>query len=357
VNPAIVHVASGREWRGGQRQVWLLARELGRRGIAQVVVTTAQSELARRLSADGVRVHAAAWGAGLDPRVIPAIVRELQSSGVLHAHDAHSLTLASLSAFPRSRPLVVTRRVTFPLRQGYFWRRACRIIAISQAVHDALLKDGIEPERVATVPSAVDPDVSECSGLDLRALLGIPRNGQLAVHLGALTPEKDQATLILAAARVVRDLPDLHWVIVGDGPLRAQLQRQIASLGLHDRVHLLGALDDPHRALAQADVFVLSSVAEGLGSSVLAAMARSVPVVATRVGGVPDLLESGSGLLVQPEDAQEFARVVHQVLTDRSVRSKLVNAAGREIEKYSVGAMADQVLSVYRSCAHSSDGS
>jgi glycosyltransferase involved in cell wall biosynthesis len=80
-------------------------------------------------------------------------------------------------------------------------------------------------------------------------------------------------------------------------------------------------------------------------------------VVATRVGGVPDLLESGSGLLVQPEDAQEFARVVHQVLTDRSVRSKLVNAAGREIEKYSVGAMADQVLSVYRSCAHSSDGS
>ncbi|HEX5575002.1 MAG TPA: glycosyltransferase family 4 protein, partial [Gemmatimonadales bacterium] len=273
------------------------------------------------------------------------------------AHDAHSLTLAGLSAIPRGRPLVVTRRATFPLRKGYFWRRACRVIAISQAVHHALLKDGIEPGHVVTIPSAVDPDVSQCSGLDLRGLLSIPPNGQLAVHLGALTPEKDQSTLILAAARLVRDLPDLHWVIVGDGPLRAELQRRITSLELHDRVHLLGALDDPHRALAQADVFVLSSVAEGLGSSVLAAMARSVPVVATRVGGVPDLLESGSGLLVQPEDPQELARAVERVLTNGSLRSKLVNAAGREIEKYSVGAMADRVLSVYRSCAHSLGGS
>jgi glycosyltransferase involved in cell wall biosynthesis len=177
------------------------------------------------------------------------------------------------------------------------------------------------------------------------------------VHLGALTPEKDQGTLIVAAGRLVRDLPDLHWVIVGDGPLRPDLQRQIAGLGLHDRVHLLGALDDPHRALAQADVFVLSSIAEGLGSSVLAAMARGVPVVATRVGGVSDLLKSGSGLMVQPKDPQGLARAVQEVLTQRSVRSSLVEAAGSEIQKYSVAAMADQVLSVYRSCSHSLDGS
>ena len=357
MNPAIIHVASGREWRGGQRQVWLLARELGQRGTTQVVITTAKSELARRLVADRVRIHPAVWQASLDPRVIAAIVRELHSSAVLHAHDAHSLTLASLSTIARGRPIVVTRRVTFPLRHRFFWGRACRIIAISRAVREALLKDGIRPERVVTVPSAVDPDVSQCSGLDLRALFGIPPNGQLAVHLGALTPEKDQGTLILAAARLVRDLPNLHWVIVGDGPRRAELQRQIVGLALHGRVHLLGALDDPHRALDQADVFVLSSTTEGLGSSVLAAMARSVPVVATRVGGVPDLLDSGSGILVQPEDPQGFAGAVHRVLTDGSLRSSIVKAAGREIEKYSVGAMADQVLSVYRSCAHTLDGS
>jgi glycosyltransferase involved in cell wall biosynthesis len=357
VKPAIVHVASGREWRGGQRQVWLLARELGKRGVAQVVVTTAQSELARRLAADGVRVHPAAWKAGLDPRVLPVIVRELQSSVVLHAHDAHSLTLASLSAILRRGPVVVTRRVTFPLRHRYFWRHACRIIAISRAVREALLQEGITADRVVIIPSAVDPDVSQCSALDLRALLAIPPEGQLAVHLGALTPEKDQRTLILAAQRLVRDLPDLHWVIVGDGPLRAELQRQIRGLDLYDRVHLLGPIDDPHRTLAQADVFVLSSVAEGLGSSVLAAMARSVPVVATRVGGVPDLLQSGAGLLVEPDDPQELAGAVQRVLTDKSVRSKLVSTAGHEIEKYSVAAMADQVLSVYRSCSHSLDGS
>jgi L-malate glycosyltransferase len=357
VSPSIVHVASGREWRGGQRQVWLLARELGRRGIPQVVITTAGSELARRLDNDGIGFEPAPWTVGLDPRVLPAIARRLACAAILHAHDAHALTLAGLSALRRGTPLVVTRRVTFPIRRQFFWRRACRIIAISRAVRDALVDNGIAPERVVIVRSALDPDVSQCSGLDVRLTLGLPASARLVVHLGALTPEKDQATLIEAAARLVQDLPDLHWVILGEGPLRPHLQRQVLQLGLSERVHLLGSIDDPHRALVQANVFVLSSVSEGLGSSILAAMALGVPVVATRVGGVPDVLGGGGGVLVPPRDPSELADAVRTILGDSALRARVVTTARRESEKFSVSAMADQVLSVYRSCAHSLDGS
>jgi glycosyltransferase involved in cell wall biosynthesis len=359
VTPSIVHVASGREWRGGQRQVWLLARQLGRLGTDQVVVTGGDGELARRLKASGVRVRPAAWRLGLDPRVPWPILDELRhGAAILHAHDAHALSLAGLCAAVSQTPLVVTRRVVFPLRQRFFWRRARRIIAISNAVREALLAEGLAAERVIVIPSAVDLDaLSAARHESIRHRLGLPRNGQVAVSLGALTPEKDQLTLVAAAARLVRDLPDLHWVLVGDGPLRARLEAQIADQGLKSRFHLVSHMADPEQALAGADVYVLSSTSEGLGSSALAAMALGIPVVATRVGGIPDLLGSGRGVMVEPRDPAAFADAVRRVLTDPELRREVTRAARQELGRYSVGAMAERVLSVYRSCAHSHDGS
>ena len=359
MTPAIVHVASGREWRGGQRQVWLLARELGRRGIDQVVITSGYSELARRLGSAGVRVRPVRWDAGLDPRVLPAIFGELRHQrSILHAHDAHALTLAGICAGLSGAPLVATRRVIFPLRRKLFWARAQRVIAISQAVRDALIRDGLSPERLVVIPSAVDiAELRADSGSDIRTRFGLPERGQVAVSLGALTPEKDQSTLLEAAALLVRDLPELHWVIVGEGPLRSVLQSQLARLGLEARVHLVGHLADSHTALIGADVFVLSSLAEGLGSSVLAAMALEVPVVATRVGGVPELLGSGGGAMVPAGNPAKFAAAVRRVLADPGYAATLKQAARRELGKFTVEGMAEQVGQVYRSCAHSLEGS
>jgi glycosyltransferase involved in cell wall biosynthesis len=359
VTPAIVHVASGREWRGGQRQVWLLARELARSGVDQIVVTGGDSELARRLSSAGVRVRPVRWRAGLDPRVLPAILGELRCRrAILHAHDSHALTLAGLCAGVTGAPLVATRRVTFPIRRKLFWVRAQRVIAISGAVRDALTLDGFVPERLALIPSAVDTtELRATTGPDIRTRFGIPEKGQVAVSLGALTPEKDQLTLIEAAALLVRDLPDLHWVIVGEGPLRSALRGQMARLGLEERVHLVGQLADPHMALFGADVFVLSSLAEGLGSSVLAAMALDVPVVATRVGGVPEVLGSGAGVLVPASKPAELAAAVHRVLSDPGYAADLRQAATVELRRFTVSGMAEQVMQVYRSCAHSLEGS
>ena len=359
MSPAVVHVASGREWRGGQRQVWLLARALDRAGVEQVVVTGAGTELARRLQSSGIRVRRASWEAGLDPRVLWPILQELRRPPVvLHAHDAHSLSLSGICAALTGAPLVVTRRVIFPLRRRGFWLRARRVIAISEAVRNALVADGVDPERIVLIPSAVDIEdsVAPAQG-SIRHRLHLPENGRLAVSLAALTPEKDHSTLVAAAALLVRDLPDLHWVIAGEGPLRGELERRISAAGLTERFHLVGQLPDPHTALAGADVCVLSSTSEGLGSSILAAMALGVPVVATRVGGIPELLGTGAGLMVSPGDPSGFAVAVRRVLTEPGLRENLVGIGRHEASGFSVHGMAERVLGVYRSCVHSLDGS
>jgi glycosyltransferase involved in cell wall biosynthesis len=275
---------------------------------------------------------------------------------LVHAHDGHALTLAGVGAWLTGCPFVVTRRVTFPIRRRFFWARASRIIVISRAVGDALIRDGLDESKLVIVPSALDPAASASPAVDHRTRLKVSQSGQLAVALGSLTPEKDHLTLIQAASLLVQDLPDLHWIIVGEGPVEKRLQQTIRELGVEDRVHLVGGLEDPHQALAGADVFVLSSTSEGFGSSVLAAMARDIPVVATRVGGVPDLLANGSGMLVSPQSPDELAAAVRQVLSDSVLRESLVQNARAELPKYSASAMAERVLSVYRSCAHSLDG-
>ena len=183
------------------------------------------------------------WRAGLDPRVLGAIISELRSGpALLHAHDAHSLTLAGLAAWYSKAPLIVTRRVDFPLRRRGFWARADRVIAISDAVARVLQADGIHPKRITVVRSGIDLGRSP-NGPPHRACiqqLGLPEGTLLAINLGALVPHKDHVTLLHSAALLRERLPFLHWVIAGDGPLRGELEAMRQALGLRECVHLLG---------------------------------------------------------------------------------------------------------------------
>jgi glycosyltransferase involved in cell wall biosynthesis len=359
VNPVIVHVASGREWRGGQRQVWLLARELARLGVEQVVVTGAESELGRRLKASGVRVRPAAWGAGLDPRVIWPILQELRSrAAVLHAHDAHALTLAGICSTLTRAALVATRRVDFHLRGRGYWTRADRVIAISQAVADVLVSDGVRRDHITVIHSGISLDTTRrTSRLGIRDRLGLAREARIAANVAALVPHKDHATLVNAAKILEPRFPDLHWVVAGRGQLRGQLETQIGRLGLGERVHLMGHVDEPERLIADADLFVMSSREEGLGTTVLEAMALGIPIASTSAGGLPELLGHGAGLLVPPHNPGALAEAVADLLEDAELGQRLVGRAQEEVLKFTDRRMAEAVRSVYRSFAHSLDGS
>jgi len=351
VTARVVHVASGREWRGGQRQVWLLARELGRLGVAQVVVTGAAGALAARLRDDGISVRAVSWSAGLDPRVLPALLSELRTgASLVHAHDAHAVMLGGLAAALGGRPLVATRRVDFHLRRRGFWGRAARVIAISHAVADVLVEDGVARDRITVVHSGIGlEDLEATPKLGIRARLGLGSDALVAANVGALVGHKDHATLMRAAAHLADRFPGLYWAVAGEGAERSALERLRSELGLNGRVHFLGHLDEPARLIADADCFVMSSRDEGLGTSVLEAMALGIPVASTSAGGLPEMLQGGAGLLVAPSDPVALADAVARLMSDPLLVRSLVTRARTTVRGFTAARMAEAVRSVYRS--------
>lgn len=353
----IVHLASGREWRGGQNQVLLLARGLAALSVDQVVVTGRGTRLAERLVAAGIPVREVRWSIGLAPGALLGAITEARRGPVLfHAHDAHALTLAGVAAALTRSPFVVTRRVDFHLRRRGFWADADRVIAISQAVRAILVADGIRSSSIVTVHSGIDIErVRAVQAGAIRAELGLPDAGPLAVTVGALVDHKDHATLVQAAAVLRQQQPDLHWVIAGEGELRGPLEAQIARLLLGDRMHLVGHIEEPLRLIAAADLFVMSSKEEGLGTTVLDAMALGVPIAATDGGGIPEMLSAGAGLLSPPRDAESLATSVRRLLEEPGLAESVRRKALERVEQFSATAMANGVLSVYRTVTENVD--
>ena len=348
----VLHVDSGREYRGGQDQVRLLARELAREpDVEQRLVTKRASELARRTAADGVTVREVPWAIGLDPRASWRIAVEALAwpPDVIHAHNAHAVTLALwarrfLGLAGRVPPprLVATRRVVFPVGRRSALRQADTVIAISEAARAALLAAGFPPGEVRVVRSGIDPDEirrAAAPPFAIRESLGLPAGTLLVTNVAALEPPKDQQTLLLAAHTARSSCPDLHWIIAGDGPERDALDVEVRRLGLADRVHLLGHVARADALLAESDVVVMSSRAEGLGTVVLHALALGKPVVATAAGGLPEVVPSE--WIVPVGDAAALARKVIKALDHPSPFPLPA--------QFTASAMAAGVLAVYRS--------
>ena len=328
----------------------LLARELTRGHVVDIELVTGRGgELGRRARADGVTVHEVPWTISYDPRALWGLLRRIRAfrPAILHAHDSHALQLAAwarrLAAADAIR-LCATRRVDFHVRAGGVWFQADRIIAISRAVRNVLVSDGIASDRVAVVPSGIDPDEvrrAAARPLGIRERIGVPADTPLAVNVAALVPHKDQRTLIRAALLARTECPALRWAIAGEGELRTTLAAEIRRLELEDRVYLLGYVPDGDALISEANVLVMSSSEEGLGSVVLHAMALGTPVVATRGGGLPEIVPPE--WLVPVGEAQLLAQKVVAALT-HAPRSTLP-PHGTAAE------MARGVLAVYQSLA------
>ena len=321
----------------------LLCRELARDpGVELVLVTKRGSELARRAAADGATVSETPWGWGLDPRAWFRLRLAVSAfkPDIVHAHDGHALWMARHAA--GDEPVVATRRVDFHVGRFSDWRRTARIIAVSKAVKDVLTADGVPATEITVVPDGIDPEEirrTAAEPADIRALLRLAPETPLAVNVAALVDHKDQRTLIRAAQHAHAVRPDLHWAIAGEGEQRGSLTAEIARLGLADRVHLLGYVDRADALIREADVFVMSSKEEGLGSVILNALALGKPVVATTAGGIPEILPPAA--LVPVGDAAALAGKVVQALDHPSPLPLP--------PQFTASAMAQGVLAVYRS--------
>lgn len=348
--PLIIQVASGREWRGGQHQVLLLARGLAARGIDASTVTGKGTELARRLASAGLPVEPVRWSAGADPRVALHLVRRLRHPAILHVHDSHAHLLADAATRFRDAPIVVTRRVTLPIRHPRRYRRAAAAIAISDAVREELLRAGVEPGRIHCIPDAIDPGDStppDAAG----PAPGSDPGGPLVVCIAALTAEKGIDTLLDAAALLHQRAPAVRWRVIGDGPERAMLEAHRARHQLEDVVELRRSVESAATAFHRADLVVQPSRSEGLGSAVLQALALGVPVVAADVGGLPDALAHGGGVLVPADSPRELAAAVERLLGDAVEYRRLSTAGRAAADFFSLDRLVNATIAVYRSLA------
>ena len=346
----VLQVDAGREWRGGQNQVRLLTRELAREPeIEQHLATKRNGALARRAAAEAVSVRGVHWTISLDPRAAFDLYRLMGQfrPEVVHAHDSHALTLARWARRwvdwdSDPPPLVATRRVDFHVRPGSGWFHAERVIAVSDAVRRVLVADGMPETSITVIPDGIDPDevrARAAAPLDIRARLGLVPGTPLAVNVAALVDHKDQRTLIHAAAYARAARPDLRWAIAGDGDLRHELEREIAKHSVGDIVHLLGYVIEADALIQEANVFVMSSKEEGLGSVILHALALGTPVVATAAGGIPEVLPATC--LVPIGDA-------------RALAERVVGALARPSpfplpSRFTAKSMARATLALYRS--------
>jgi glycosyltransferase involved in cell wall biosynthesis len=357
-----IHIDTARTWRGGQNQVLLTVNGLRAIGQRAALVAHPDGELRRR-AAEGLDLLPIAPRSEVDLAAawrLSRIIKRL-SPDILHAHDPHGVAFASLAlslgaaALGRSAPrLVASRRVDFHLNKNSFsrwkYRQVDCFIAASEAIRQMLIADGIAADRVVTVHEGVDAEhVDAVPAVNVHEAFFLPHGAPVVGNVAALVPHKGQRYLIEAAHLVVQQIPDARFVILGEGELREHLERQVRDYHLEKHVLLPGFRADVLGCLKGFDLFVMSSVTEGLGTSLLDAMACGKPIVATTAGGIPEVVaDKVNGLLVPPRDHHALAGAIVTLLKDKTLRDRF-GAEGRRrfLESFTVEKMIDGTAAVY----------
>ena len=359
----VAHVSLARGFRGGEQQAYYLMDALAQRGQDQVLIARRGEPLLARVADIDPGGSIQRIGVGGRREAARALV-ELQSrasrgAGVVlaHAHDGHAHTAAWLASLAGGAPpYVVSRRVlrspgrVYWSAQKYARGHLRALLCVSEAVAETHRRQlGTRAPRIEVVYDAgrrldgerVPP---------LREELGLGADTLIVGTVAALAPEKDVATFVKTCASVAERHPAAHFVHIGGGPAAAaaELDRLSAAAGLGGRLHALGFRRDAPAAIGAFDVFLFTSRWEGLGSALLEAQLRDVPVVSTAAGGTVELIEHGvSGMLAPVGASEVLAQAVTQLLDDPTLRGHLTRGARAQLSRFTADALAEATLAAY----------
>jgi glycosyltransferase involved in cell wall biosynthesis len=343
----IVHVNTARGYRGGERQTELLIRGLARRGVRQALVTRRGAPLAARVRDLDIDVREVAGG-------LASVTRATRDAALIHVHEGRSVYAAFLRSLLSGTPYVITRRVNNPIRQHWFahraYRRAASVAAVAPQVAE-IVRAYDSSIKVTVVHSASSGlTVDAASSERIRARFA---GRFVAGHVGALdNAQKGQEYIIAVAREIERSHPDIHFVLVGGGHDEAMLKAAAAGLS---NLTFTGFVDNVGDYLAAFDIFILPSNREGIGSILFDAMEQGLPVVASRVGGVPDIVHDGeNGLLIDPASPAQLRDAVLQLKADAALR-RAYGERGREFAKdFSSDAMCSKYFTLYEAVLRAS---
>lgn len=335
-----------------------LAEGLLSRGHDVLVVCPPRSELGGACEARGVKTYATPMRAELDIKAMLCVARALRRFGahVAHCHTARAHTLGLVAARLAGTPVtVVSRRVDFKVGTNVFSRIKYRlpvdaIVAVSEAVRRVLVSAGVDGSKIAVVPGGIDAQRYRCgpSAREIREKMGLPDGARLVGSLGSLVPHKGHSVLIEAVAKLSRTHPDLRCVIVGDGELEGRLKSLARDLGVGGVVDFVGFSSDVRTVVPALDVLVHPSNLDASPNVIKEGMAMGVPVVATNVGGIPEIIVDGkSGLLVPPGDPEAMSCAISLALDDHELRKRLIDGGVARALDFSVERTVEETELLY----------
>ena len=334
----ITHVNLARGFRGGERQTLNLMEGLANLGVEQTLVCRNGAELKRRSAHLDVKVREVAHP--LFGHVNP------RGTDLVHVHEARGAYWAGIEHLLRHTPYIITRRIPNRISDSSItrsvYRGADRLLGVSQHVAACLMRQtGMPVNAILSSTSTLPANAEKVR--EIRQKFG---PGPIIGHVGALHDHhKGQSVLIEAFLRLVQDFPNAQLLLVGEGPDRAQFE----ALAKGDsRIHFIGFQNDVGSWTAAMDLFCFPSREEGLGSSVLDAMALKVPVIAAKVDGLPELIgndERGFGVDLHEPAAWEAA--IRRMLGDTAAQARVVQAASRFAAENGIEAMTRSYLTVY----------
>ncbi|MEW5803974.1 MAG: glycosyltransferase [bacterium] len=354
----VLHVDTGKEWRGGQRQVFFLHQGLTSLGIESLVAAHPRGHLFQR-SAEPKTPLSSRGECDLVAACRLARILGRFSPDIAHAHDAHAHTLLLLATVFNGKPrLVVSRRVDFSItrspwsRWKYLNPRLDKIITVSQGIKNVLIHDGLPENRISVVHSGVAvtqrPRTTEAS-LEVRQRLPIPAGAKIVGCVANFAGHKDHRTLLRVFQALAEKERDVYLLLVGDGPLYAEIRAESQKIPCADRIVFTGYQEDVYPYLMNFDVFILTSYLEGLCTSLIDSLVCQVPIVASRTGGIPEVVRDGeNGFLVDVGDISGFVaaigRLLHNPPCYRTFQENCVISA----QKFSVENMVAGTVEIYR---------
>jgi glycosyltransferase involved in cell wall biosynthesis len=321
--------------------------------------------LVERARNHGLKAEQLEGRAKLSPKDVSYISQRLKGErfSLIHTHDYKANIIGGIAAKLAGVKSVATvhlhTETTHRLRlyksiDLLALRFSPRVIAVSESLRQYLITAGLSPQKVVTVHNAVDSEmfasgVSFHNDKTLKDRLGIGSDQHIVSIIGRLTSQKGHRYFLESAKRILEVLPESRFLIIGDGPLREELESLSLSLGIAQAVRFLGYRQDIATLMAISDVIAMPSLQEGLPYVLLEALALARPVVGTQVGGIPEVVRHGeTGLLVPPRDSEGLAEAIIQLLRNPEETASL-GERGRELvsREFNVETMVRKIAAVY----------
>ncbi|MCP4458994.1 MAG: glycosyltransferase family 4 protein [Cytophagales bacterium] len=355
----VLHLSSESTWRGGEQQIIYLVEETRKLGVDAIIGCRENSEVEKYCKNNQLPFVSLPFKSAYDISTAFRIVKYCRNEKIqlVQTHTSKSHTMSVIAGlFGLNIPQILTRRVDFPIKNNWFSRfkynysKIKRIICISETINKMTAVDIKEKSKLITIHSGVDINkFSPYFTSDwLRLNFKIKKDTVVIGNTSAISDQKDYFTFVKAAQRLINQKKDVHFFIVGDGPTRPAIEQFVKEKELVDHITFTGFVDNINELLPALDIFLFTSKTEGLGTSVLDAMAANVPIVATAAGGVPEMVEhEKNGLLYQVGDVEGITEGVERFLADRELAKSLADEAQKTVKNFSKEKTARRTLKVY----------